>query len=122
MAITTTPKTRRDRLEDLKKLIALGKAKGRLTYEEVNEILPQQITSSEEIDEILMILGNEHIEFVESDPAAPAVPAETHAEPADPAEPRQETRAEPADEEEAAEAEGKAEEAEGEPEPGAPGG
>ncbi|OGX37580.1 MAG: RNA polymerase sigma factor RpoD [Omnitrophica WOR_2 bacterium RIFCSPHIGHO2_02_FULL_68_15] len=120
MAITTTPKTRRDRLEDLKKLIALGKAKGRLTYEEVNEILPQQITSSEEIDEILMILGNEHIEIVESEPAAPAVPAETHAEPADPAEPRQDARAEPADEEESAEAEGKAEEAEEEPEPRAP--
>ncbi len=121
MAITTaTPKTRRDRLEDLKKLIALGKAKGRLTYEEVNEILPEQITSSEEIDEILMILGNEHIEIVESEPAPAPPPAEGHPEAAEASEPRAEAKTEAADEDESAEAEGKAEEAEEEPEPRAP--
>ena len=69
MAVATK-ETRQERLEDLKKLIALGKEKGRLTYEEVNEILPEKITSSEEIDEILTILGNEHIEIVEGEPPA----------------------------------------------------
>ena len=64
----TTSKERKPmrRLEELKKLIALGKEKGRLTYEEVNNLLPEDVTSSEEIDEILTILGNENIEIVDS--------------------------------------------------------
>jgi len=57
------------RLEDLKKLIALGKEKGRLTYEEVNNLLPEDVNSSEEIDEILTILRNENIEIVDSEEA-----------------------------------------------------
>ena len=54
------------RMEELKKLIALGKEKGRLTYEQLNDILPEDVISSEEIDEILTILGNENIEIVDS--------------------------------------------------------
>ena len=61
----TGKKIARNRLEELKKLIALGKEKGRLTYEEVNNILPAKVKSSEEIDEILMLLGNEQIEIVD---------------------------------------------------------
>ncbi len=63
------------RTDELKKLIALGKEKGRLTYEQVNDLLPEDVTSSEEIDEILTMLGNENIEIVDSD--TPAVAAET---------------------------------------------
>lgn len=48
----------------MEKLIAAGREKGRLTYEEVNDILPEDIVSSDEIDEILTMLGNEHIEIV----------------------------------------------------------
>ena len=59
------------RMDELKKLIALGKEKGRLTYEEVNNILPEDVTSSEEIDEILTILGNENIEIVDSEEEKP---------------------------------------------------
>ena len=56
------------RMEELKKLIALGKEKGgRLTFEEINNILPEDMTSPEEIDEVLAILGNEHIEVVETE-------------------------------------------------------
>jgi RNA polymerase primary sigma factor len=53
--------------EVLKRLIALGKEKGRLTYEEVNDMLPEEMTSSEEIDEILTALDDEHIEVVDSE-------------------------------------------------------
>ena len=59
----------KDRGKDLEKLIALGKQKGYLTYEEVNQILPEDIISSEEIDEILTILGDEHIHLVDSEKA-----------------------------------------------------
>ena len=57
----------KERLKDLEKLIALGKQKGHLTYEEVNQILPEDIISSEEIDEILTILGNENIQLIDSE-------------------------------------------------------
>jgi RNA polymerase primary sigma factor len=54
----------KQKLKELEKLIATGKEKGCLTYEEVNNILPENIVSSEEIDEILTMLGNENIEIV----------------------------------------------------------
>ena len=125
-ATGTTPKARRERLGELKKLIALGKVKGRLTYEEVNEILPEEVTSSEEIDEILTILGNEHIEIVDSEPAPAPPPApEPHPEAQEAsatAELHPEAKAEGSlsEEEELHEEESKGEEADEEPEPRAP--
>ena len=68
------------KLKQLKMLIAAGREKGRLTYEEVNDILPENIVSSEEIDEILTILGNENIEIVTAEQKQElekAVPGET---------------------------------------------
>lgn len=53
--------------KELSELIALGKEKGHLTFEEVNNILPVDIVSSEEIDEILSILGNENIKLVDTE-------------------------------------------------------
>ncbi len=58
---------KRKRLKGLTELIALGKEKGHLTFEEVNNILPVNIVSSEEIDEILGILGDENIKLVDSE-------------------------------------------------------
>ena len=37
---------------DVEKLVALGKQKGFLTYDEVNNILPEELTSDEEIDQV----------------------------------------------------------------------
>jgi RNA polymerase primary sigma factor len=56
--------SRESRVKQLEELIAAGKERGQLTYEEVNDILPENIVSSDEIDEILIILGNENIEIV----------------------------------------------------------
>ena len=36
----------RKRIKGLEKLIALGKEKGHLTFEEVNNLLPEEVTSS----------------------------------------------------------------------------
>jgi len=52
--------------KDIKKIIALGRQKGFLTYDEVNEMLPEDIESSEDIDQIFQMLGNEDIQIVES--------------------------------------------------------
>jgi len=51
--------------KSLDKIIALGKKKGFLTYEEVNDLLPEEIYSSEDIDRVLEMLGNEDIPVVE---------------------------------------------------------
>jgi len=58
---------KKKRFKGLTELIALGKEKGHLTFDEVNNILPIDIVSSEEIDEILGILGDENIKLVDSE-------------------------------------------------------
>ncbi len=57
---------KKKRLKGLSELLALGKEKGHLTFEEVNNILPEDIVSSDEIDEILGILGDANIKLVDS--------------------------------------------------------
>ncbi|MDP2940664.1 MAG: RNA polymerase sigma factor region1.1 domain-containing protein, partial [Candidatus Omnitrophota bacterium] len=58
--------------KDLEKIIALGRQKGFLTYDEVNVLLPQDVSSSEDIDRLFELLGNEDIELIESDEARDA--------------------------------------------------
>ncbi|MCK9431642.1 MAG: RNA polymerase sigma factor RpoD [Candidatus Omnitrophica bacterium] len=54
----------------MEKLIALGKQKGFLTYDEVNDLLPEDLSSSVAIDQLFEILGNEDIQVVEGEPEA----------------------------------------------------
>ncbi|NQS99712.1 MAG: sigma-70 family RNA polymerase sigma factor, partial [Candidatus Omnitrophica bacterium] len=74
---------KRGKIKQLQRLIAAGKEKGHLTYEEVNNILPENIVSSEEIDEILTMLGNENIEIVaqETKPELEKAPVEEEVQP-----------------------------------------
>jgi RNA polymerase primary sigma factor len=55
----------RGQLAEVKELISLGKRKGFLTYEEINSILPEDITSSEQIDDIITLFGEMDIEIVD---------------------------------------------------------
>ena len=50
--------------ERLAQVITMGRDKGRLTYDELNNLLPEDVASPEEIDELLTLLGKEHIEIV----------------------------------------------------------
>ena len=50
-----------------RELITMGKAKGFLTYEEVNDHMPESVVSSEQIDDWLSALGGEGIEIVDSE-------------------------------------------------------
>jgi len=53
--------------KDVEKIIILGRQKGYLTYDEVNDLLPEGVSSSEDIDRILDLLGSEDIQVVESE-------------------------------------------------------
>jgi len=56
---------------DLEKLIILGKKKGFLTYDEVNETLSEKIDSSEEIDHIFEVLDGKNIRVLEAGDETP---------------------------------------------------
>ena len=51
----------------INKLIAIGKAKKLITYQTINEILPEDIISPDEIDNIMMMLREMGIEVVDSE-------------------------------------------------------
>ena len=53
-------------IDEVKQLIDLGKEKGFLTYEEVNDLLPPDIVSSEQIDDVMSMFGEMEIEIVDS--------------------------------------------------------
>jgi len=53
--------------KDVEKIIALGRQKGFLTYDEVNELLPEDISSSEDIDRLFELLGSEDIQLIENE-------------------------------------------------------
>jgi len=52
--------------KDVEKIIALGRQKGFLTYDEVNDLLPENVSSSEDIDKVFELLGDEDIQVVEN--------------------------------------------------------
>ncbi len=57
-----------DKYDEVRHLIAIGKEKGYLLYDEVSEVLPADITSSaEELDDLFSTFGNAGIEVVESE-------------------------------------------------------
>jgi RNA polymerase primary sigma factor len=58
----TTKESERKKRE----LISMGKAKGFLTYDEVNDHMPESIVSSDQIDDWLSTLGGEGIEIVDA--------------------------------------------------------
>jgi len=54
------------KLEELDRLISVGKQKGFLTYDEVNDALPSDIVSLDQLDDIMMMFGAMDIEVVDS--------------------------------------------------------
>jgi RNA polymerase primary sigma factor len=58
-----------EKYDEIRQLISIGKEKGYLLYDEVNELLPADITSSEELDDLFSTFGNAGIEVVDSEKA-----------------------------------------------------
>jgi RNA polymerase primary sigma factor len=52
-------------MEELKRLIMIGKEKGYLTYDELNSALPPELVSSDQIDDMMMIFDEMDIQIVE---------------------------------------------------------
>ena len=57
-----------DKYDEVKQLIELGKEKGYLLYDEVNDLLPGNVTSSEELDEMFAVFRAQGIEVIDGDP------------------------------------------------------
>ncbi|PYN55775.1 MAG: RNA polymerase sigma factor RpoD [Candidatus Rokuibacteriota bacterium] len=54
------------KLEELDRLISMGKQKGFLTYDDVNNALPSDLVSLDQLDDIMMMFGAMDIEVVDS--------------------------------------------------------
>ncbi|MFQ5579208.1 MAG: RNA polymerase sigma factor RpoD [Nitrospiria bacterium] len=58
-----------EKIEEVKQLITLGKEKGFLTYEELNNTLPSDVLSSEQLDHIMIMFGEMDIEVIDQEDA-----------------------------------------------------
>ena len=56
-----------EKYDEVRQLIQMGKEKGYLLYDEVNELLPPDIATSDELDELFTTFGNAGIEVVDSE-------------------------------------------------------
>src|SRR3954453_14677725 len=56
-----------EKYDEVRQLINVGKEKGYLLYDEVNEALPSEITSSDELDDLFNTFGSAGIEVIDSD-------------------------------------------------------
>jgi RNA polymerase primary sigma factor len=54
-----------DKFDDIKKLIDAGKEKGYLTYDEANDLIPHDVHSPEDLDDLLTTIGTQGIDVLE---------------------------------------------------------
>ncbi|TYO98507.1 RNA polymerase primary sigma factor [Geothermobacter ehrlichii] len=58
-------------MDEVQQLIDLGKEKGYLTYDEVNDVLPSDVISSDRLDDVMSLFGELDIEVVDSERQVP---------------------------------------------------
>jgi RNA polymerase primary sigma factor len=56
---------KKDTIDQVNQLIGMGKEKGFLTYAEVNDVLPSEVVSPDQIDDLMIMFGEMDIEIVE---------------------------------------------------------
>ena len=56
-----------DKYDEVKELIHMGKERGYLLYDEVNDVLPEGVCSSDELDSIFSLFGTAGIEVVDAE-------------------------------------------------------
>ncbi len=63
-----------ENIPEVKKLIQLGKSNGEITYDEINDVLPDKLLNSDKIDDIFILLNQLGIEVVEESTRKAAPP------------------------------------------------
>ncbi|HEY3304642.1 MAG TPA: RNA polymerase sigma factor RpoD [Candidatus Binatia bacterium] len=66
MSSSADPVAEKKDIKEVKKLIDLGKEKGYLTYDEVNDMLPADVVSPDQIDDVMSLFGEMDIEVIDS--------------------------------------------------------
>jgi RNA polymerase primary sigma factor len=61
-----------DKFEDIKKLIDAGKEKGYLTYDQVNDLIPGDVHSPDDLDDLLTTIGTQGIDVLDSTKGLPS--------------------------------------------------
>jgi hypothetical protein len=56
-----------DKHDEVRELIILGKERGYLLYDEVNDLLSEEVCSSDELDSVFSLLGSSGIEVIDSE-------------------------------------------------------
>jgi len=59
--------SKKNKMEEVQQLIDLGKEKGFLTYDEVNDLLPADMVSSDQLDDVMSMFGEMDIEIVDTE-------------------------------------------------------
>src|SRR2546421_12579000 len=65
--VSGDPLSIEEKYDEVRQLINIGKEKGYLLYDEVNELVPSEITSSDELDDLFNTFGSAGIEVIDSD-------------------------------------------------------
>jgi len=69
-----------EKYDGVKELISVGKEKGYILYDEVNDVLPDDIQSSEDLDNIFYLFGDAGIEVIDSEDEFGAIKKKVHAQ------------------------------------------
>ncbi len=69
--------TSEERYEGIKELIALGEEKGYLLYDEIQDVFPEHIESSKDLDKIFQLVGDAGIQVIDSEQKLDAVKRKT---------------------------------------------
>jgi RNA polymerase primary sigma factor len=61
-----------DKFDDIKKLIDAGKEKGYLTYDQVNDLIPGDVHSADDLDDLLTTISHQGIDVLDSSKGLPS--------------------------------------------------
>src|SRR5437773_3882452 len=108
----------KEKTNEIQGLIELGKERGFLTYEDINEALPENVLSADQIDDVLSVFDDLDIEIVEKEEDTKGIPVKKKKVPvkAEPAKNKNKDKEKDKEKEKEDEEEGEAEEGEEEPE------